>query len=181
VRGTKIGTRYARALLELAREQGHVDKIGRDLAAFGGVWDTSEALRTVFLDPANAADDRRKLVDALCSRLDCAELVRNTLRLMSDRRRMGHVPEVVDAYALLAEEIEGKVRAEVTTAVELDDAYYERIRESLARATGQNVVIVRKTDPSLLGGVVTRVGDTIVDGSLRHRIDELGDELLDRN
>lgn len=181
MKGTRIGTRYARALLELAREQGQADKVGQDLAAFAEAWDASEALRGVFLDPANAADDRRKLVDALAARMDCAELLRNTVRLLSDRRRMAHLPEVAEAYALLAEETEGKVRAEVTSAVALSDDYYDRIQQALAAATGQEVVLVRKTDPSLIGGVVTRVGDTIIDGSLRTRMNELGDELLDRN
>ena len=118
------------------------------------------------------------MVDALCARLDCAELVRNTLRLMSDRRRMAFVPDVDEAYELLAETAAGKLRAEITTATELADDYYMAIREALSSATGKNVVLIRRTDPDLLGGVVTRIGDTIIDGSLRTHIDELGDELL---
>lgn len=180
MRGSRIGTRYAKALLELATEQGQIDKIGEDLARFGAAWGTSAALRALFLDPVNGADDRRRVVDALCARLDCAELVRNTLRLLSDRRRMAHLPGVVDAYEHLSETAAGKLRAEITTAVELDDAYYEALRDALSAATGKNVVLVRRTDPGVLGGVVTRIGDTIIDGSLRTQIDELSDELLAR-
>lgn len=180
MKGSRIGTRYAKALLELATEQGQVDKIGEDLTRFGEVWDVSEPLRLLFVDPAYMADDRRKVVDALCARLDCAEFVRNTLRLLSDRRRMTYVPDVVEAYEHLSDTAAGKLRAEIVTATALDDAYYTSIREALSAATGKDIVLVRRTDPDVLGGVVTRIGDTVIDGTLRTKIDELGDGLLAR-
>lgn len=180
MKGSLIGRRYAKALLELATEQGQSEKIGKDLSAFEEAWNASEGLRFLFLDPAYAAEDRRHVLDAICARLDCAQLVRNTLRLLSDRRRMRYFPEVVEAYEHLAETAAGKIRAEIVTATAMSDAYYASIRDALAGATGKDVILVRRTDPDMLGGIVTRLGDTIIDGSVRTYLDELGDELLAR-
>ena len=103
---------------------------------------------------------------------------RDLLRLLSDRQRLSHVLEIADAYDAMAEARAGKVRAEVITASQLPPQYYAELENVLRSATGKDVVLVHRVDPSLVGGVVTKVGDRVFDGSLKSRLTELRDELL---
>jgi len=88
------------------------------------------------------------------------------------------VGEVADAYDALAEARSGRLRAEVTTASPLPDSYFAGLESTLHAITGREIVLVRKVDPSLVGGVVARVGDQVFDGSLKNRLSELKSELL---
>ena len=173
-----LGRRYAKALLELATEKGEVDKIQGDLRALAGMWNESRDLRGVFENPAVTAQARRTVVEAIAAKAALSHLIKNTLLMLADRRRMRLVPELADAYEVLAEQKSGRVRAEVVTASPMPEAYYTQLLEVLEQATGKKVVLVRKQDPSLIGGVVTRVGDQVFDGSVKNRLTELREELL---
>jgi F-type H+-transporting ATPase subunit delta len=91
---------------------------------------------------------------------------------------MRHLPEVAAAFEELVEDRTGRVRAEVTSASALPDAYYEQLQKALGEVTGKQVILVKKQDPTLIAGIVTRVGDKVFDGSLRNRLNELKEELL---
>jgi F-type H+-transporting ATPase subunit delta len=175
-----IARRYAKALLELADEQNAVDKVQRDLLELVQNWEASRELREVFENPAVSSEARRKVIEGLANRMGMSVLLKNTLMLFSDRRRMRHVPDLAEAFQTLAEAKSGKVRAEVVSARGLSETYYTQLREALESVTGRKVVLVKRQDPSLIGGVVTRVGDQVFDGSIKTRLDELKDELLNR-
>ena len=172
-----IGRRYANALLALASQAGNVDKIGKDLSDFAASWTDSRELRAAFENPIVSADARRTILKELAAASGMDELVRNTLLLMSDRGRLSQVSDVAEAFATLAEARSGRVRAEVITASELPDAYFRELQKTLERVTGKQVSVTKRVDPSLLGGVVTRIGDQVIDGSLKNRLDELKHEL----
>ncbi len=175
-----IGKRYARALLELAQEQSQVSKVGNDLADLEKAWNDSAELRSTFENPAIAGDVRRKILDDLASRMGLAPTVKTTLFLLSDRRRMRFLPDVVEAFRNLSEDIEKQVRAEVTTATAMPESFFTQIQQELERGTGKKVLLTRKQDPAIIGGVITRMGDRVLDGSLRTRLAELQDTLLER-
>ena len=107
--------------------------------------------------------------------------MRNTLQMLLERRRIQTLPYVASYLREQADKRRGVLRAEVTTATPLSDAYYERLRLQLEKTTGQKVVVDKKTDPALVAGVVTRIGDRILDGSLRTRLQSLKDALLPQN
>jgi len=172
-----LGRRYANALLALAAEQSTVDMVGRDLADFARVWDENKDLRTAFENPSVSLDARRKILREIAETSGMQPLLRDTLLLVSDRGRLSHLPEIAESYEVLAEERSGKVRAEVITATALPQEYFDTLRQTLERVTGRQVVVVSRVDASLIGGVVTRVGDQVFDGSVKHRLDELKQEL----
>jgi F-type H+-transporting ATPase subunit delta len=175
-----IGKRYARALLELAQEQSQVSKVATDLDDLEKSWHGSFELRSVFENPAIGGEARRKIIEALASRMGLAPTVKTTLYLLSDRRRMRFLPDVVEAFRTLSEGVENQVRAEVTTAVAMPETFYSEIQRELERGTGRKVLLTRKQDPSIIGGVITRMGDRVLDGSLKTRLGELQDQLLER-
>lgn len=172
-----LGRRYASALFALAEQAGSVDKIGQDLKDFAATWQGSRELRAVFENPSVGLQNRRQILREIAAASGMDPIARDTLLLVSDRGRLGYVADIANAYQTLAEAKSGRVRAEVVTATELPEAYFQELQKTLERVTGKKVSVSRRVDPSLLGGVVTRVGDQVFDGSLRHRLDELTHEL----
>jgi len=178
VKGGTLGRRYARALLDLAGEQGQIERVGTDLRDLDVAWKEGAELREVFENPSFSAASRAAVIDTITTRMGVLPVVRNTLRLLSDRHRIRHLPEVVEAFEELAQEREGRVRAEVITARPMTESYREQLRSTLERVTGKKVVLVTREDPSIIGGVVTRVGDKVFDGSIKHQLAEIRDDLL---
>jgi F-type H+-transporting ATPase subunit delta len=178
VRAGTLARRYAKALLDLAVEQGQLDRVGRDLNSLLETWNGSRELRQVFENPAIGAAHRKQVVTKIVERLGVTPTVRNALLMLSDRRRLRYLPEIAEAYQQLAEERAGRIRAEVVTAAPMPEKYFIELQKTLESVTGKEVVLVRKQDESLIGGVVTRVGDKVFDGSLRSRLDELKENLL---
>ena len=173
-----LGRRYAKALLELAREQGQLDPVLRDVGSLAGAWKTSPDFREIVRNPVVPRPALKAAVDAVMEELGCSKLVRDTVKLLADKGRLAHLEEVLRALEALAEAETGRVRVEVVSARPLNDAYYARLTETLKRVTDREVVFVKKQDPSLIGGVVTRVGDQVFDGSLSNRLSELRETLL---
>jgi len=173
-----VGRRYAKALFELAQERGQTDQVMEDVGALREAWLVSADLREVLKNPVLPKPALRSAVDAVMEKLGTENLVRNTVRLMADRGRLAYLDDVLDGFDELAEQKTGRVRAEVVSARPLPDSYYERLKEQLQRATGQQIVLVKREDPSLIGGVVTRIGDRVFDGSISNRLSELRETLL---
>ena len=172
-----LGRRYANALLALATQAGNLDKVSSDLRDFAKSWDESRELRSVFENPSVPVDTRRKVLREIAAASGMDPMLRDTLLLVSDRGRLAHLSEIAEAFFALAEERSGRVRAEVTSAAELPDAYVQELQRLLERVTGKQVSVTKRVDPTLLGGVVTRIGDHVFDGSVKNRLEELKHEL----
>jgi F-type H+-transporting ATPase subunit delta len=134
-------------------------------------------LRAVFENPSVSAETRRSVLRDIAEQSGMNPIVRDTLLLVSDRRRLPHLQEIVDAFEWLAEKRAGHVRAEIVTATELSKEYFDGLQRTLEQATGKQVVLTTRVDPSIIGGVVARVGDRVYDGSLQYQLNELRDEL----
>lgn len=173
-----LGRRYATALLELAREQGELDAVLRDVGALSDAWKASAELREIVRNPVIPKPALKASIDAIMEKLGSSKLVRNTVNLLADKGRLGQLEDVLHALEELAEAETGRVRVEVVSAKPMGDAYYARLTDKLQRVTDRKVVLVKKEDPSLIGGVVTRVGDRVFDGSLSNRLSELRETLL---
>jgi F-type H+-transporting ATPase subunit delta len=173
-----LGRRYAKALLELAREQGEIDAVLRDVGALSDAWKSSQELREIVQNPVIPRPALKAAVNAVMEKLGCSKVVRDSVNLLADKGRLGHLDEVLAALDALAEAETGRVRVEVVSAKPLADAYYARLAEKLERVTDREVVLVKKEDPSLIGGVITRIGDQLFEGSIRNRLSELRGTLL---
>lgn len=173
-----VARRYAQALLELGMEQGSVDKIADDFGAIAQAFETSHDLRNALENPLVAHAAKKAVMSELCDQIGASPMTKNALLLLIDRRRTKTLPYVARYLRELTDVRKGIMRAEVTTAVALSDAYYERLRTQLEKMTGKHVVVDKRTDPALVAGVVTRIGDRIFDGSLRTRLQSLRDALL---
>jgi F-type H+-transporting ATPase subunit delta len=177
VKLSTLGRRYATALMALAEQQGSLDAVRSSLRDFAATWEQNRDLRSLFENPIVSTEIRRQVLRDIAAESDMNPLVRDTLLLVADRRRLQYFQEIADAFEALAEKRAGHVRAEVVTATELPKEYFDGLQRTLEQATGKQVVLTTRVDPSIIGGVVTRVGDSVYDGSVQYRLTELRDEL----
>ncbi len=173
-----VARRYAQALLELGAEQGQLDKLVEDMITIAEAWLESAELRNAIENPLVPHDVKRSVMGELADQIGASPTTRNALLLIVDRRRARTLPYLAQALLELADARKGLLRAEVTTVTPLSEAYYGRLQAQLEKMTGRRVVVDRRTDPALIGGVVTRIGDRVFDGSLRTRLQSLHDALL---
>ena len=176
-----LARRYAKALFELGKSSGQLEAMGKQLGELAAAWDASKELRDAFANPSVTAEMRRKILEAIGTRVGVSPTLKNTLQMLSDRRRLRHLPEIADAFTHMSEAQSGRIRAEVITASQLPESYFSELQKALEQVTGRQVQLVKRHDPSLIAGVVARVGDRVYDGSLKNQLAELEDELLDRN
>lgn len=178
---SSLGRRYAKALLELSTENQQVDAVLKELKDVRSAWEASPELRQLVQDPTLSREAIKNAVVGVFDRLGVSSLVKNTACLLADRGRLRYLPDVIDGFEALAEAQTGRVRAEVTTARAMPDAYFSELKKKLEEISGNQVVLVKKEDPSLIAGVVTRVSDRVFDGSVRNQLDELKEHLLSQD
>ena len=177
-----VARRYARALVDLGEESDAVDALAADLTTFAGVLDLNEGeLRAALANPGITIAERRAVLDAVLSRLGLHAYVGNFLRLLMDNGRFGELPSIRTSYQSMADDRANRVRATVTSARPLDEAGADRVRASLAKATGKQVTVTFAVDPDLIGGMIARVGDTVYDASVRARLASMQQALTNGN
>lgn len=160
-------TRYARALLDVARkEQADLSGIGSDLSGFAELFQQYPELAKVLLNPAVPAPRKRAAVEDLVARVSVSPIVGKLLVLLAERDRLMLLPDVIAAYEQRLLDYRQIIRAEVTTASPLDADRTRQIEASLARATGRAVNLTTRVDSGIIGGLVARVGSTVYDASV---------------
>ncbi len=167
---TSIARRYAEAYFALAQEAGDIDGWGKELvraAETVGRDDVVSALNNPRLSAAQRVKLALDLLDGV------AQPAKNLARLLVERRRIGLWPQVVEHYQRLADRASGVVRAEVTTAVEVDDRVKREIARALEEKLGTPVKTEIRQDPSILGGMVVRIGEHVIDDSVRTHLQQL--------
>jgi F-type H+-transporting ATPase subunit delta len=169
--------RYARALFDVALKESDPVQIERDLAAFAGLMSSNAELHAALTNPAVPASAKRHIAEALVTRLNAAPPVRKLLLLLADRDRLGIVPDLLAIYRERLMEHQQVVRAEVTTAAPLTPERTTQIEQQLAALTGRKVNMTTSVDPAIIGGVVTRIGSTVYDGSIATQLAKLKEKL----
>ncbi len=169
--------RYAKALFELAREEGGVDAVRRELGELTRLLDAQGELRDVLLRPMFPVAQRRSVLTAVADRLGAGPELRSFYAYLIDQRRLVDLGAIREEFERLADADAGISRARVVSAAPLRDDQLARIRAALAAHTGGQVELTVEVDESLLGGVVAQVGDTVFDGSLRTQLTQLRESL----
>ncbi len=173
-----IAKRYATALLELGSETGQLDALVDELQRVAAAYEASSELRAALADPLIAIQAKQQILADVGERLALGQAARNTLSLLLDRRRIRALPAIAQRLREMADDKRGVVRAEVLTAMPLPEEYFTLLQQQLERVTGRRIALDRKLDPSLIGGVVARVGDTVYDGSLLARLRKMKETML---
>jgi F-type H+-transporting ATPase subunit delta len=164
---------YANALADVALAQGAAEPALKQLNEFGAAYAQSAELRTFLASPAVDSGVKHAVIEKLIARMRASKIIRNFLFLIIDHRRTQLLPEIVATFQQVVRQRQGVAEAEISSAVELSAAQKTALAKTLARLTGRKIETKYSLDPALLGGAVVRIGDTIYDGSLRSRLNEL--------
>ena len=172
-----IARRYAKALVQLGSESGQIDSFREELSKVNGLFQGSGELRALFSDPAITLEQKKSIMQELVKKTACSELVGNFLMLLVDKNRVAFLGQMVQTYEKLADEFSGVIRPVITTAFPLDDSQMVAIQSALEKKSGQKVIPQMVVDASLLGGVITQIGDIAYDNSVKTQLKRIKDIL----
>lgn len=173
-----IARRYATALLELGVETGKLDSLVEEIAKVAQTYDGSPELQSALANPLTPIQAKHGILNDLGASLGLGQVSKNVVQMLLDRRRIQAIVPISQRLREMADEKRGVIRAEVLTAMPLPEEYFTQLQQQLERVTGRRIALDRKLDPSLICGVVARVGDTVYDGSLMSRLRQLKDSML---
>lgn len=164
---------YANALADIAIAQGAAEEVKQQLGGFGALYAESADLRNFLASPAVTRQAKHRVIDKLLTRIGGSKILRNFLFVVADHQRTHVLPEMIAAFQEVMRERQGITEAQISSAVALNALQKAEMEFTLERLTGKRVEAKFSLEPGLLGGAVVRVGDTVYDGSLRSRLNEL--------
>lgn len=170
---TGVAGRYATALYELAAEQKSVADVEAALAAIGALIDESDDLQRLIESPVFSADDQQAAIGAVMDKAGVSGLVGNFVRVVAGNRRLFALPGMIRSFKLIAARERGEQSAQVVSAKKLTAGQEKALAQSLKEAIGKDVSIDASVDPSLIGGLVVRVGSRQIDTSVRTKLNSL--------
>ena len=167
-----LSRRYSKALFELARESRQEESIGDELERFLSTLSESP-LGAVLSNPGFSLESRKKILVEVARSLQLSSATEHFLALLLDRDRLAFVPSIVASYRRLVNQAKGRVEAKVVAAGPLGSTVVERLRDSLRRLSGKDVILQEQGDPELLGGLVVEFEGKIYDGSVRTQLEKM--------
>ncbi len=178
MKSVRVARRYAQALMQIAEEQNAVEPVAADLASVGAALKASRELRLLLASPVVREGKKKAVLQELWgSRLRPTTMA--FLLLLTHKQRERLLPEVIEEFSALRDRTLGVVGAEVRTAVPISAAQEAELGAGLSRSTGKTVRIRTAIDPAIRGGLLVRIGDTVVDASVRRQLERLRERLLE--
>ena len=166
--------RYASALFSLARDSNATDQVAASLDSFDRVIAESADLERLVRSPVFSAEEQVKALSVILERAAITGVTANFIKLVASKRRLFSIRDMIRTYHLLNDSYRGVARAEVTSASPLTDANIAALKEQLKGVTGgKDVEITAKVDPSIIGGLVVKLGSRMVDGSLKTKLNSI--------
>lgn len=173
-----IARRYAAALADVAIALGEDREIQGELNTWESMIESSNELRQVVDSPTITLDEKRRILNKLIERVKPHPTTANFLQVLLQNHRLAQLAAINQRFAQVLDERSGVVAATVTTARPIDDTSQDTLRETLATLTGKKVRLSFETDVELIGGLVTRIGSTIYDGSVRNQLQQAKERLI---
>ena len=173
-----IAVRYARALLQLANERQQAEAISSELKGLAQVMDGNPGFAGLIADPGVSEATRQGIIERTFGGGRVSPVMMNFLGLLNSKGRLGLLRDVIDVYDDLLEEQLGNVEVDVTTAQRLSPDQVEQVRQRVSAALGRNAVVHQYVDEAIIGGLVLRVQDKLIDASVRFQLEQMRRQLL---
>lgn len=173
-----IARRYSAALADVVLGSGETDAVKAELAGWGELFQQSTDLQTVFGNPAITLANKEKVLDGLIAKTQPSKTTANFLKVLLQNGRLADIGEINERFAAVLEERGGRITAEITSARELPTGERAEFEQNLERLTGKQVTVNYAINKDIIGGVVTRIGSTVYDGSVKTKLENLREELI---
>jgi F-type H+-transporting ATPase subunit delta len=173
-----VARRYAAALADVVIKNGETEIVRNELDQFAAVMTENQQLAEIFRSPAVLYDNKKNLLEGLIARTAPTKTTANFLRVLQRNHRLADLPVINERFKTVLEERAGLVTAEVTTAQPLASNQQTALQTKLQQMTGKQVSLNFKIDPEIIGGVITRIGSTVYDGSVKNQLQELKEQMI---
>lgn len=174
---SRVSKRYAKALLSIGREDGKYQQYGEDLRDFSEFFQLNPEFAQAVTNPIFELEDRKTILNLLLDKTRYSETVKNFLNVLLDKKRLGRIPGIYAFYEKLMDDVGNIARAEVITPRPLREDARRRLEKVLEEVTSRKVKMVAREDEALIGGIVVKIGDLVLDGSIRAQLEGLKESL----
>jgi F-type H+-transporting ATPase subunit delta len=174
---SKVSKRYAKALLSLGMEDGRYQEYGKELRAFADFYESHRELNQALSNPAFTLEDRKEILKAVLSRSATSETIQNFLNLLLDKNRITALGEISALFEQLTDEVSNLVRADVVVSRPLAGEAEGRLGKALEQMTSKKVRMSVRQDKSIVGGIIVKIGDLVVDGSVKAQVQGIKESL----
>lgn len=168
-----MATRYATALFQLARDNNQLDKVQADLKGFQGLLRESDDLARMVESPVFSLEDQEGAISAIIKKAEYSTMTENFFSVVARNRRLANINEIIEGFMALLSEHRGEVTAVATSAVALNEEQQTALRSTLKEIAGQDIELISKVDPSILGGLIVKIGSRQIDDSLRTKLNNM--------
>jgi F-type H+-transporting ATPase subunit delta len=168
-----VAGRYAMALFDLARDEKSVDAVKADLDKFDAMLAESQDLNRLVRSPVFTSDIQGKALSAVLAQAGITGIAANFLKLLTANRRLFIIRDAITSFRALVAKLKGEATADVTVAEALNDKNLDSLKAALKSVTGKDVVLNVKVDPSIIGGLIVKLGSRMVDSSLRTKLNSI--------
>ena len=173
-----IARRYAKALVNLAEKEKDLDNAGKNLTAITEVYKENSELRQVLSDTKVSSRVKQEILKDVLNTIKTSKLVDTFSRYLLAKRRIDILPDIERAFNLLLQEKLGRIEANVTAAYELPKETVKRLVNAISGYSGKEVKVNVAIDPSIIGGIVTRIGSTVIDGSIKTHLNKIRQSII---
>jgi F-type H+-transporting ATPase subunit delta len=170
VKNLAIARRYAKALILIGKEDGQTENYRKEIGKIADIFGREKQFSDLLSNPLYKLEERRRVLENTIAKLGLSKAMNSFLRLLFEKGRIGFIVAINDFYQKLADELNGVARATLVSAAELSGGAVEKIRAALSKRTGKDVILEVQQDPGLIGGIVTRIGDLVLDGSIKTQL-----------
>ncbi len=167
MKNSVVSKRYAKALIAIGKEDGQTDQYGEQLSAIVELFDTQDGFEKALINPLVNKNQRRQVLENVLGAVQPSDVVEKFLLLLFDKGRIGFLRDIASCYTELADESSGILKGKVICAAKLTVKKMNQLQSTLSKKMGKTVVLTMEEDPGLIGGVVTKIGDLVLDGSVK--------------
>jgi len=179
VRQTILARRYAKALFSLGKEQGKTESYSEALGAIAELY-KDESVENALINPLYPLDARQKVMAKIAELAKADTILTRFLNLLLEKKRADILPDIAHEMQVMVDQEQNISHGSVVSAIELDDALKEKIQQTLEKITGNKVILEVSVDPSIIGGIVAKVGDLVLDGSIKTQLNGLKESIKGR-
>lgn len=176
---SSVAKRFAKAIIEIGVEEKAYEAYGKELRSVLAVFKGNPDLVKILLNPMYKLEERKGLIDKVSASAGLSAHVARLMGILVETRNISFLEEVVEAYSRLEDGLAGRLRATVEAPLELEAALVDEIKAKLGSITGKEVILTYRHNPSLLGGLVLRIDNTILDGSLKTQLELMREKIIE--
>ena len=180
MRQTILARRYAKALFSLGKEQNKIEEYSETLAAIARLYAEADTVVDALTNPLYPLEAREKVMAKIADLVKADKIMTSFLNLLLEKKRAAILPDIADVMQAMVDEEQNISHGSVISAIELDASLQKKIQETLEKITGNKVILETRVDPSIIGGIIAKVGDLVLDGSIKTQLNGLKESIKGR-